>query len=218
MKKNKQNSVKKSSPFSPEFINYISLKSYITAATSLLLLGMLHWLSPEFNPSWSMVSEYAMGNYSFVAALMFAAMATSCIALCFALMSHTVGTVAKIGNFLLGAASVGLYLAAVFGLPHPLHGLSALIGIPSLTIAILILSVQLPRQKLWKNYKLPMLAIGNLTWISLVAMCIFVYIGMTQFAGNFALGAPVGLPNRVLMFCYGIWLMLVSWPLLKTKK
>ena len=33
------------------------------AVATILLLGSLHVLSPEFAPSWRMVSEYAFGHY-----------------------------------------------------------------------------------------------------------------------------------------------------------
>jgi hypothetical protein len=36
------------------------------AAATLVLLAALHVLSPEFYPSWRMVSEYALGNYGCV--------------------------------------------------------------------------------------------------------------------------------------------------------
>jgi hypothetical protein len=47
------------------------------AAAALLLLASLHVLSPEFDPSWRMVSEYANGHYGWVLSLMFAAWGVS---------------------------------------------------------------------------------------------------------------------------------------------
>ena len=38
------------------------LATILTAAT-ILLLAALHVLSPEFDPSWRTVSEYAFGHY-----------------------------------------------------------------------------------------------------------------------------------------------------------
>ena len=48
----------------------------LTIAT-LLLLASLHFLSPEFDPSFRMVSEYAFGHYGWVLSLMFAAWGVS---------------------------------------------------------------------------------------------------------------------------------------------
>jgi hypothetical protein len=41
------------------------------AVATILLLASLHVLSPEFDPSWRMVSEYAFGRYGWVLSLMF---------------------------------------------------------------------------------------------------------------------------------------------------
>lgn len=43
------------------------------AAAALLLLASLHVLSPAFDPSWRMVSEYANGRHGWVLSLMVAA-------------------------------------------------------------------------------------------------------------------------------------------------
>jgi hypothetical protein len=43
----------------------------ITTFVTILLLAALHVLSPEFAPSWRVVSEYAFGHYAWVLLLMF---------------------------------------------------------------------------------------------------------------------------------------------------
>jgi len=43
----------------------------------LLFLASLHVLSPEFDPSWRIVSEYALGNFGWVLSLMFVSWAVS---------------------------------------------------------------------------------------------------------------------------------------------
>lgn len=67
--------------------------SFVASVTSLLSLVALHVLSPEFDPSWRMVSEYALGSYSWVLALMFITQALSSFALFFAIKNQvrTVG-------------------------------------------------------------------------------------------------------------------------------
>lgn len=51
--------------------------SFAASTASLIFLVALHILSPEFDPSWRMVSEYALGNYSWVLSLMFGSWALS---------------------------------------------------------------------------------------------------------------------------------------------
>ncbi len=58
------------------------------AVATILLLASLHVLSPEFAPSWRMVSEYAFGHYSWVLSLMFLSCGISSWALAVATWSQ----------------------------------------------------------------------------------------------------------------------------------
>src|SRR3989304_3676603 len=82
--------------------------SFAAAAASLVLLAALHVISPEIDPSWRMVSEYALGNYGWVLALMFLTWALSCVALFLAIKSHIRTVGGKIGLGFLLAAAVGM--------------------------------------------------------------------------------------------------------------
>src|SRR6266536_807487 len=71
--------------------------SIAAAAAVLLLLASLHVLSPEFDPSWRVVSEYANGRYGWVLSLMFAAWAVSSWALVFTIRSQVTTRAGKLG-------------------------------------------------------------------------------------------------------------------------
>lgn len=55
---------------------------------AVLLLAALHVLSPEFSPSWRMISEYALGHYGWMLSLMFLCSGVSCWALAVAIHSE----------------------------------------------------------------------------------------------------------------------------------
>jgi hypothetical protein len=185
--------------------------SFAAAAMSLVLLAALHVLSPELDPSWRMVSEYASGNYGWVLALMFLSMGLSCVALFFAVKSQAQTIGGKIGLGFLLAAAVGLSMAAKFDFNHDLHGLSAMIGIPSLPIAAMLISLSLVRNQVWSSARRSLLWTANLTWMSLVVMFATLFIGLSQSGGEFGPDVPIGWPNRLLMLAYGGWLMVVAW-------
>src|SRR5690349_18889682 len=87
----------------------------IGAATAeLLLLASLHVLSPEFDPAWRVISEYALGQYGWVLSLMFLAGALNAWALAVAVWPHVTNTAGKIGAGLLIVAGVGPAMASVF--------------------------------------------------------------------------------------------------------
>src|ERR1039457_5429987 len=48
-----------------------------TTFVTILLLAALHVLSPEFSPSWRVISEYALGRYGWVLSLMFLSWASA---------------------------------------------------------------------------------------------------------------------------------------------
>ncbi len=107
---------------------------------TLVFLAVLHVLSPEFDPSWRMVSEYALGNYGWVLSLMFIAWAVSSWKLAFTIWSQVRTRAGKIGLIFLIAAGVGEAMAAAFDINHPLHSVAAMIGIFSLPVAAMLIS------------------------------------------------------------------------------
>lgn len=184
--------------------------SFLSSATALILLAALHILSPEFDPSWRMVSEYALGGYSWVLSLMFLAWATSCVTLFFAIRSHVRTVGGRIGLVFLLAAAVGQGMAAFFDVRHPLHGLSAFIGAPSLPIAAMLISISLVRDPAWVSARRSLLLTANLTWISLAVFFAAIFIGLSQTGGEFGPGVLMGWPNRLWVTAYCVWLMTVG--------
>ena len=111
------------------------------AGATLLLLASLHVLSPEFDPSWRVVSEYANGRYRWVLSLMFASWAFGSWALAIAIWSQVHGIGGKIALLLLVASGIGEAMASVFDINHPLHDLAGMIGVGSLPIAAVMISM-----------------------------------------------------------------------------
>lgn len=195
------------------------------AGAVLLLLAALHALSPEFDPAWRMVSEYANGQYPWVLSLMFVAWAISSWALAVALRAHIKTLAARVGWGFLIAAGVGEAMAALFDINHGLHGLAALIGMGSLPIAALLISLSLSRTPTWANAKQPLVWTANLTWISVVLMLasfIILMVTYSQVGGDMTSQiAPATLPagviafvgwaNRFLIIVYGAWVMTAAW-------
>ena len=59
--------------------------AFLAGIATILLLTALHVLSPEFSPSWRVISEYALGHHAGVLSLMFVCWAISSWALAFAM-------------------------------------------------------------------------------------------------------------------------------------
>src|SRR5687767_9036741 len=101
-----------------------SLPKFIlaTGGMSLLCLLLLHFLSPEYDPSWRMISEYAMGKYKALLTAFFVLSAVCTMMLPFLLWSETVTLWSKIGLVLVFLSGVGALMGGLFDLKHPLHG------------------------------------------------------------------------------------------------
>jgi hypothetical protein len=192
-----------------------------SAVAALLLLASLHVLSPELDPSWRMVSEYANGRYGWVLSLMFAAWGMSAWALAFSIRSEARTRPVAIGLVFLTLSGVGEAMAAVFDINHEvLHNLAAAVGIPSLPIAAILISVGLGRTEPWRAGRRTLLWAVHLTWVSMVLLAatfVLLVVTFSQLPGGPPAQPPAVLPpgvvglvgwaNRLLVVAYCVWVI-----------
>ena len=143
---------------------YLALGATAVSAVALLLL---HGLSPEFAWSWRMVSEYANGRFAWLLTVVFAGWAISSFALAAALWPLSQGTLGRIGLLFLVLAGIGQTMGGLFDINHRLHGPAAMIGIPSLCVAAVLLTIALSRRA---GIAAPPMWSAHLPWISFVLM------------------------------------------------
>jgi hypothetical protein len=200
------------------------------AAATLLLLAGLHVLSPEFDPSFRMVSEYALGHFGWVLSLMFLAWGISSWALALALWSQVKTRAGKVGLWLLVMAGLGEAMAAVFDVTHDLgHSIAGVLGMGGFPVAAVVLSVSLGRLPAWRGAKKPLLWLANLSWISvilLVATVVLMTVQFTQvYSGQLPQQAPAHLPagvlgvdgwaDRLIVLFNCLWVGVAAWQAMK---
>lgn len=203
------------------------------AMLTVLLLASLRILSPEFDPSWRMVSEYEYGHYGWVLALMFLSWGVSSCALAFAIWSQVKTRGGKIGLVFLISAGMGEAMASIFNINYDiLHNVAGALGILGLPIAAMLISVCLGRMKQWVIAKKTLLLIANLTWISVVLFVItfalmvitYIHAGGDMTAGAKAKVLPhgvlalVGWANRFLVVVYCAWVATAAWQAIKLRR
>src|SRR5262245_32173070 len=195
----------------------------IAAATvSLLALIALHILKPDLHPSRPMISRYALGRYGWMMALCFAAFGVASGSLAVAMGPHVRSLGGRIGIALLLTAAVGLVMAARFPMDpvntpraqmsHSgrMHGVAFLLGVPSMVLAVLVLSFAL-RSQLDAGWLL--MTIAAVVWISLIVMIIIMLrVGPGNPPDPNGPERFVGVPNRSLMVAYAVWLIVAAWP------
>lgn len=208
--------------------NHNSVLARVSLATlllSLFCLLILHFGSPEFEPSWRMISEYANGKYKWLLSLFFIFGGIGSMILASILWRIVDTRFAKVGVILLFISGIGGTAAAFFDVNHPLHSLAGLLGVPSLPIAALFISYHLKSKEFWKEHKSGLLISAHATWISLVLMIISMFVMMAGFqnAGiSFEEGAkpPKSVPegvialggyaNRILVIVYSTWQIFIA--------
>lgn len=199
--------------------------AFAGAASTILLLAALHVLSPEYDPRWRMLSEYANGHYGWVLSLLFVCWAVSGWALAVAIGSQVQTRAGRIGLVLLVVSGVGEAGAALFDLNNPLHDVAGALGIPCLPVAVVLISAPLGRIRPWSAARRALLLAANLTWVSLALLVLTFAVMVTTYvhaggvvntasstvprlpAGVIAL---VGLPNRLQVVAYCVWVGVVA--------
>jgi Protein of unknown function (DUF998) len=193
------------------------------AALALIALAALHILKPEVRPSRNMISLYALGRHGWVMALCFAAFGAASACLFAALTGHVPSLLGRTGLAFLLAAAVGLAMAARFPMdpvstpPEQMsftgrmHGVAFMIGVPCQILAVLLLSLALGNNPSGASL---LLALTAVIWLNLLIMItIMLIVGPGKPPNPNGPERFLGWPNRLFMVAYGVWLMVVAWPL-----
>ena len=187
---------------------------------SLIALLALHLLSPELDPAWRMVSEYANSRYSWVLKLVFFAWAFSSFALALTLTPVATTWLGIFGILFLFLAGVGEAMGGLFDVNHRLHGVAFGVGVPSLAIAAILLTIaarqagiQIP---IWAA-SLPILS------VLLMVFSMFSFMSSLQSHGidianqlKDLTSLPEGInpwngwANRVLFLAYYVWVVVAA--------
>lgn len=205
-------------------MNILALLSIVAGVGSLLSLFLLHFTSPEFRPSWRMVSEYALGKYEWLLMVFFFLWGGSSILLALALVQYVNGVWGYIGIALLILSGIGAVCGGLFNVNHKKHGLAFALGVPTLPVAALLLNYHLLNANVITERNT--LIAAHATWLSVVIMGVAM---MAMFAGFKKAGVtwdkdsppPTEVPkgvvalggyaNRLLVFCFIFWVMVISW-------
>ncbi len=197
----------------------VAIAASIIAITALLLL---HVLSPELDPSWHMISEYAYGNFGYVLTLFFLCWGIASWSTAMTLLPLMRNIWSRIGIFFLIISGLGEIMGALFDIRHNLHGAAFGLGVPTLPVAALMISIYFVRT--YGIDKIKLLISANLTWISIVLMAgsMILFISALKSVGAFhpeagaltslpaGITSLVGYANRLLVLSYIAWLIVIG--------
>jgi hypothetical protein len=187
-----------------------------SAILFVLLLGSLHVLEPEFDPTWRFISEYALGQYGWMMHVAFLALATSLASAAIAISSQVRTVLGYIGLALLGLAAVGILIAAIFttdpqtasrGTAATLSGQLHVLGasFDYTPIAALLLSFSLARNQAWRPIRKWLFITAGITLVALAAFMLAL-----PYDGHVGPNVRAGLFGRFLVVSYLGWLLTVG--------
>jgi hypothetical protein len=196
---------------------WVAIIATVISAGALIAL---HPLSPEFEPSWRMVSEYANGQHRGLLTVVFLAWALSSIALTVALVPFATGWIGAIGLLFLILAGIGEAMGGLFDVNHQLHGVAFGLGVPALLIAAIVLTFATRRAGLdipvW-SAALPILSVVVMGVAMVMLFSSLKAAGITLSPGSQPLPAlPDGVTawngyaNRLVFAAYYLWVILAA--------
>jgi hypothetical protein len=207
--------------------------SITSTLVSFLFLAALHVLSPEFHPSWRMVSEYALGHYGWVLSLMFVTWGVSTWALAAAIWSEVHARAGRVGRWFLIVAGLGEALASVFDVTHEAgHGIAGLLGVLGFPVAAILITRSLDQAPGWEETKKTARHwLAHLTWVSVVLLIATLALMTAQMyranGGQLPQHAPKSLPpgvlgldgwaDRLIILSSFAWTLVIAWQAIKVK-
>jgi hypothetical protein len=150
------------------------------AAFFVVLLVVLHIVRADLDPSWHMISEYAIGPTGWLMTAAFFSLGAALLALATALAPRARGWQAATGIVLLTIGGIGAVMGGLFpmgpvGTPMEqatrhgmLHGVSFMLGVPGTVLGMTFLSAHLWRRPGWGAGRGLLLATIGLVWLTLI--------------------------------------------------
>ncbi|HEX6683086.1 MAG TPA: DUF998 domain-containing protein [Candidatus Limnocylindrales bacterium] len=187
----------------------------------VVLLSALHVLRDDLDPSWRVISEYAVGRHGWLMTLAFLLLAVVSASLAAATWSAGTRVLGPIGSAMLGVTAVGMTMAGLFDTDpitsaktsHTdvgrLHEVGALLDLTP--FAALVVSLALLRRLPTPGTPRRVLKVAMLT--PLAGLAIFSVATVTQLPAS-GLGSPevlIGWPNRLLILGYCGWFATAGW-------
>ena len=199
-----------------------SRMAVIFSATFLVILFLLHFLKPELDPSWRMISEYEIGRYGWMMSLAFFCWGSSVLSLLVALW-HSLRTIGgTIGYIWLLLIGIALFGAGIFvtnpitdttvSTANTLHTLCGAFVILTFPIASSLVVGSLARNEKWSAARRRLFWVEVLVWLSMFAFfgSIIVSNAINPSAGRVGPEVYLGWPNRFMVLIYNVWLITIA--------
>ena len=203
--------------------------SLASGALFVILLAALHIVKPDLDPSWSVVSEYALGEYGWIMTIAFLSLGICAVSLFVAIRSQVQTLGGRIGLIFLLVGAAGPILAAIFPMDPittpadaittqgAIHSMGAMLS-DGILIAATLLTVSLGRKNPdWRTVRMPLILALILAWVAAVAFTGSMMVLLPRNGGQLGPNVAVGWQSRLVMLAYAAWLMTAAWSALRVR-
>jgi hypothetical protein len=193
--------------------------SLASGATFVVLLAVLHFVKPDLDPSWRVISEYALGDYGWIMTIAFLAWGLSAISLFVAIRFQIHTLAGRIGLVFLLVGAAGPILAGLFQtdpITTPpdaittsgfIHSMGAMLG-DGMLIAATLLTLSLVRNNPdWSTARVPLVLTAVLAWVGAIVLTVSMAILLPQHGGQLGPDVLIGWQGRFCVVAYTAWLM-----------
>ncbi len=193
------------------FSHWLSKVSVAGPVLFLILLTALHFIEPEFNPSYDpskhLISGYELGNYGWMMSIAFVSLGIGVLSLVISTWSYPKTRSNMVGRWwllIIFAAFIGasiFYPLKTLGVSSIIHAICGIFVILTYPVAATLYGLGLSFSKDFENSKRWKLLVTILVWIGFLTFFIPIFT-----ANNLV----ICWGNRVMMLLYSLWLILVG--------
>lgn len=200
----------------------LAYASITFASLFLAILAWLHFLKPELQPHWRMISEYELGRFGWLMQVAFFCWSLSVFTLLIMIWPSLTSLGGLIGRWWFALIVLALIGAGIFktnaitddstNLANTLHALCGAIVILTFPIAATLVKKSLLQHAAWATANTS-LTIGTLViWIGMISFFASIIISrrIDPSAGRVGPTVYLGWPNRFMVFTYALWLIVVA--------
>jgi len=194
--------------------------AYASLALFVIILISLHFLKPEFDPKWRMISEYEIGNYGFIMRIAFflwgigvlaTLMRMNIVPSGFSILIFTWLVIIIIALFGAGIFRTDPIIKSTNSLTNTIHTLCGTIVILTFPVIATIICIRYIRSDL---ISVPTIMIGSTIFVWLGQISLFASIAISRRTyhqtENFGPRIYLGWPNRIMVLSYVLWIITVN--------
>jgi hypothetical protein len=200
----------------------VGSSSIILVSAFLAILVLLHFLEPEFAPSWRMISEYELGRYGWLMTVAFICWGLGVLDLQMVLSRSLQTLWGTVGRWWLVVIGVAMILAGLFktnaitdntvSLDNTIHTICGAVVIMTFPIAASLVSRSLNHNPKWALARTWLTWGAVLCWLGVVLYFGSIIASQAIHPGVGRVGPHVlqGWPNRLMVVIYSAWMIVTA--------